>query len=61
MKRIVILVIVNIITLVFWAISGYKDFKRETYIPEKVLAFSRPISVKLNIGLIKSLKPAYEQ
>jgi len=41
--------------------SDVWTFKKETYIDQKVLDLSMPLSVKIDTELLNSLKPANEQ
>lgn len=60
MKRLTTLLLLFILTILIWGLFGFWRFNKETYISEKVLAKTKPFSVKLDIDLLKSLKPAYE-
>ena len=44
----------------FWLSSNPWGFKRENYISQKVLEYAMPFDVKIDTGILNSLKPANE-
>ena len=60
MRNFIIFIILIVATFVFWVLSFPRSFNRDTYMNEETLAKSYPISVKIDVDLIKSLGSAYE-
>ncbi|OGC38804.1 hypothetical protein A3K42_01545 [candidate division WWE3 bacterium RBG_13_37_7] len=60
MKDFIILFLLTITVAVMFLMSGFWKFNEASYITKKVLAISTPLSVKLDVELIKSLNSAYE-
>lgn len=61
MRNLIVLT-VYLLSVVFLLLSSdLMTFSSEKYIDEKVLELSMPFSVKIDVDLLNSLKPADEQ
>lgn len=60
MKQFILFILIVLLASIAWVFSLNEKLDREYFLNEKVLAKTYPIDVKIDLDLIKSLKPAYE-
>lgn len=61
MKNFWLLLSLVIFSLLCWLFSSSLIFDSSKYFSKEVLAKSTPINVRIDVDLLKSLSPAYEQ
>ncbi len=61
MKNFLFLLLLTILGSLFMLVSAARPFVRENYITQETLDMSRPLDVTIDVALLKTLGPAYEQ
>jgi hypothetical protein len=61
MKRLFIIVMIAVISVVVFIVVGFPRFTKETYLDKKVLDTASPFNVNIDIEFLRKLNPAYEQ